>query len=321
MRTLNLQKLVHAVVVSEQCSLVAASKKLHITQSALTRSIQSLEAELGVKIFNRIPSGVELTGEGKMVLERARDILDQTQSLYRDTLTLSSGSRSIVSFGIDPILTEIIAPKLLEQVVGEAQLMQVQLKIESRNTLLSLLQEEVIDFFVSDINDFTPIDKKEIVIEELMTARGSLYVRKGHPLAALGAVDAEALFAYPVVSPSNVHEKKWDPFDWQNLHPGKNDRKQQVICPDALSLRHVIYHTDAIWATLDAIVVDDLGRGKLVRLDYQAKDQNDMRHIGLVMLQESTPSLHTKRLIQQVKALLNASLGDPMTLRPSSGAH
>lgn len=309
MRTLNLQKLFHATVVAEECSLVAASKKLHITQSALTRSIQSLEAELGVKIFNRIPSGVELTGEGKMVLERAREILDQTQSLYRDTLTLSSGSRSIVSFGIDPILTEIIAPKLLEQIVSESQLMQVQLKIESRNTLLSLLQEEVIDFFVSDINEFKPIDKKEIYIEEVMTARGSLYVRKGHPLEKQDAVDAETLFTYPVVSPSNVHEKKWDPFDWQNLHPGKNDRKQQVICPDALSLRHVIYNTDAIWASLDAIVAEDLKQGKLVRLNYQVSDQSDVRHIGLVMLQKTTPSLHTKHLIQQVKNLLNTTLG------------
>lgn len=304
MRTLNLQKLFHAVIVSEECSLVAASKKLFITQSALTRSIQSLETDLGIKIFNRIPSGVELTGEGKMVIERGREILDQTHRLYRDTLTLSSGSRSMVSFGVDPILTEVLLPTLLETIVTDSNLMQIQVKAESRSTLMTLLQDEMIDFFVTDISDFKPIDIKEVTIEKLLTLRGSMYARKGHPLENAEQIDSASLFQYPVITPSNVHERKWDPFDWTNVHPAKDDRRQQIICPDTNSLRHIVYNTNAVWASLDATVRSDIEQGKLIRLDYCAKEQNDMRNIGLLTLQKNTLSVHSQRLIEQLKGIL-----------------
>ena len=104
MKTLNLQKLLHALIIAEECSLVAASKKLHITQSALTRSIKSLEEDLGLQIFRRKSTGVELTSEGEMVIARARELLEQAGQLQADSRALSSGARSIVAFGLDPII-------------------------------------------------------------------------------------------------------------------------------------------------------------------------------------------------------------------------
>ncbi|MEJ0048830.1 MAG: LysR family transcriptional regulator [Rhodospirillales bacterium] len=50
---MDLKKLGHAVVLEEERNFARAAARVHITQSALSRSIQALEAELGVRLFDR----------------------------------------------------------------------------------------------------------------------------------------------------------------------------------------------------------------------------------------------------------------------------
>ena len=56
-----------------QVSLAAAS--LNVSQSTVTTALQQLEIELGVTLFRRLPSGVELTAEGSRFLTHARNVI------------------------------------------------------------------------------------------------------------------------------------------------------------------------------------------------------------------------------------------------------
>lgn len=308
MRTLNLQRLFHALIVSEECSMVAASKKLHLTQSALTRSIQNLESELGVKIFERKPSGVDLTAEGQMVVTRAKDILEKADLLYTDAKALSSGVRSIVSLGIDPILTQVILSDLLKDILSESNLMQIQVKVESRSTLMTLLQDAAIDFFVADINDFKTVDVKEIKIEELSSARGSIFVRPGHPLEHSRDISSSELFQFPIVTPSNVHETRWELPKWNSMEQYNNERRQEVICPDINTLKQLAYETDVVFATADATVKEAVDEGRLKRLDYRISNGNDIRSFGLVTLKKNTLSIHSQKIAGLIKEKVKTHL-------------
>jgi DNA-binding transcriptional LysR family regulator len=62
-------------VVAESRSFSKAARQLHVSQPPLSRHIHQLEEELGLQLFVRKTSGVELTPEGSMLLEKARSVL------------------------------------------------------------------------------------------------------------------------------------------------------------------------------------------------------------------------------------------------------
>jgi DNA-binding transcriptional LysR family regulator len=64
--------------IAESHSFSKAARQLHVAQPPLSRQISQLERELGVKLFVRATSGVELTREGAALLEQARAVLADT---------------------------------------------------------------------------------------------------------------------------------------------------------------------------------------------------------------------------------------------------
>ena len=62
------------VTVAEERSFTRASQRLHLSQPPLTRQIRQLEGELGVTLFVRHRTGVELTREGRTLLDKARTV-------------------------------------------------------------------------------------------------------------------------------------------------------------------------------------------------------------------------------------------------------
>jgi DNA-binding transcriptional LysR family regulator len=58
----------HFLAVVERKNITAAADDLHISQPALTRGIRQLETTVGVPLFERLPTGVALTGHGEVLV-------------------------------------------------------------------------------------------------------------------------------------------------------------------------------------------------------------------------------------------------------------
>lgn len=63
------------IAVAESGSVAAASRTLKIAQSAVTESMQELQDELGQRLFERSPNGIELTAQGHRFLAGARRLI------------------------------------------------------------------------------------------------------------------------------------------------------------------------------------------------------------------------------------------------------
>ena len=72
---MELRQLAHFVAVAEEAGFTRAAEREHIVQSGISASIASLERELGVELFLRLPRGVELTPAGSAFLGQARRVL------------------------------------------------------------------------------------------------------------------------------------------------------------------------------------------------------------------------------------------------------
>ncbi len=69
------------VAVAELGTVSRAAEQLRIAQPALSRQIMDLEAELGLKLFDRVGRGLVPTREGEQIIESSRSVLNQVASL------------------------------------------------------------------------------------------------------------------------------------------------------------------------------------------------------------------------------------------------
>lgn len=72
---MSVEQLETIVAIAEEGALIRAARRLHISQPPITRRLASLEDELGVVLFERLPRGMRPTPAGQELVRRARVIL------------------------------------------------------------------------------------------------------------------------------------------------------------------------------------------------------------------------------------------------------
>lgn len=79
---MKLEQLEHIIEIDKQKSISKAAKALYIGQSTLSGSLANLEAELGVRLFERTAFGIVPTHEGTESVQLAKQMLDIAQQMY-----------------------------------------------------------------------------------------------------------------------------------------------------------------------------------------------------------------------------------------------
>src|SRR3954465_8616401 len=87
------------VAAADARNLSRAAALLHLTQPALSKQISSLEDDLGMRLSDRVSSGVELTSAGHDLLERARQLLLQAEDLRERARLLQGGATGVLNVG------------------------------------------------------------------------------------------------------------------------------------------------------------------------------------------------------------------------------
>lgn len=93
---MELRHIRYFLAVAEEMSFTQAAQKLCIAQPPLSRQIQSLEEELGCRLFLRTPHALQLTEEGVLFRQYAQRILELADRSVEDLREMSSGLRGTV---------------------------------------------------------------------------------------------------------------------------------------------------------------------------------------------------------------------------------
>lgn len=112
---MNLNELRTFLEVVETGSLIAASRRLNVTQSTVTARISTLEEEVGQKLLHRNKSGAELTSAG-FKFRRYAEVMVQLWRQARYEVSLPKGFEAVCNVGLEFDLWQGIGQRFLDHV-------------------------------------------------------------------------------------------------------------------------------------------------------------------------------------------------------------
>ena len=186
---MNINRLKYFIVTAEERSISRAAERLHITQPPLTRHIQSLEEELGVPLFNRTRSGVELTEAGKAVLSHARSIRTQVDLASEQMRKIARGQEGQIDVGVYGSAVLDLIPKILSNYSSSHPEVKVVLHFAPRGHQIEALHQ---DRLLIAFDRYLP-ETPELCSE--LVGRESLWiaVNRNDPLARKSSVSLDDL--------------------------------------------------------------------------------------------------------------------------------
>jgi len=195
---MNIAQLQHFVALAETRSFSRASETVHVTQSALSRSIQMLEQELGLPLVDRIGKQNELTPFGRLVLAQAQQIVLQTAELKRAAASMAEGVAGDIRLGVGSAPSALFAAPLMTHMLREFPKVRVQLLGGSPEMQLAQLRARQVDGLLLTYRAVPPAP--DLRVEVLPALRSGFLCRAGHPLGEGQKVRFKELRSFPLLS-------------------------------------------------------------------------------------------------------------------------
>jgi DNA-binding transcriptional LysR family regulator len=193
---LSLRQLAHFVAVAEEGTISAAAERLFMSQSALSASITELERALSADLLvRRRAQGVSLTPMGKLVLDRARDLLaDGAELAY---LVRGDGTALVGPLVIGCFVT--LAPTVLPKLLAEFEALHPHVTMDFIEGPQDQLREALLagEIDAAVLYDMGPLDELDRIL--LYVARGYALFGETHPLAHRETVTLEELAGEPLI--------------------------------------------------------------------------------------------------------------------------
>ena len=117
---MDLRELSAFVAVVEEGGMSAASRRLHVSQSALSQTVSALERELGVTLLERTSTGVRPTEAGTTLLVEARAVLARYHQAVRTMSNYTTESSGVIRLGIPLELAPDVLPTALAGFAAES---------------------------------------------------------------------------------------------------------------------------------------------------------------------------------------------------------
>ena len=237
---IDLRQLRHFIALIEHRSFAAASAAVHLSQSAFSRSIQSLENNIGYRLVDRGEKGLNPTRHGLLVLEDGRQIVQGARSLIREVEDCSGTSTGLVRFGSGPAAAGGLVAIAVGRFITEYPAVKTYLQVDSWQGLKQKLSAEDIDFFIADSDEFESSPNHKIT--HIKPRRWNFCCRAGHPLSCKEEVRAEDLLQYPLATvfhPPRIHKLLCE-------LSGRRDFTPTVECEHGYALINIVQQSDAI---------------------------------------------------------------------------
>lgn len=180
---ITLRQFRYFIAVAESGSVAAASRMLNIAQSALTKSMQELEDELGQRLFERSAKGMTLTAPGHRFLASARKVIGAVADASRlHTADDAAPVQGTLAIGVTSLVAGYYLSELLARYRRSVPAVQVLVTEETPPFLEHLLINGELDVAIMVSN---VLGEPQALVAEILTRSPSrVWLASNHPLAA-----------------------------------------------------------------------------------------------------------------------------------------
>ena len=302
---MTLTQLRYVVAVAEAGSISAAAARLFISQPSLSKSVGELEAEMGVRIFERGARGVRETEEGTRFLSYARQVVEQAdllESQYlhgtppRRVFAVSSQHYAFVVNAFVELVRELGREKY-EFSLREGTTAGIIDDVRTQRSELGVIyrshfNREVIAGAVS---------RAELKFEPLFTARPHVFVSRRSPLAGRESVTLEDLAPFPRLTYDQGAQNSF--FFSEEPHPTEAVDKQ-IVVTDRATLFNLLIGLDG-YTISSGILSADLNGDDIVAVPLESDEEME---VGYLHLAGRPLSVVATRYLDHLRAYMEAQL-------------
>jgi DNA-binding transcriptional LysR family regulator len=298
------QHLRHLLAAVNHGNMGRAAEATNISQSGLSRSIQSLESRFGVPMFTRSTKGLEPTVYGLCVARRAEIILNEVARTKREIKSLCSAQVGEVLLGVTQNYAHYLVPSVLAKLHAIAPAVTVVIYTGGFFELVNRLKSGEIDLA---FGLFAAMEKTDdITLIPLKEHHSKVVANCGHPLARRPVTSKDLSEARWVTLASDGFQRPFAAFFQSRSLP----LPKQVFQSDSLDIiKQTARAIDALTVLPLEVVQDELTRGEAVVLDCEAPAE--VTHVGLMHRTEGYISPQMRLLMTELEnATLNFAFAD-----------
>lgn len=175
------RQLQHFVALAETGQVSRAALRSHVSQSAMTASLQGLEKVLGVDLFTRQASGVRLTTEGLRFLRHAQRVISSLEEAVSDIRTVPLAMvAGTMRLGLTETISAYLMPRVLPALHRKFPQLEVLCVEQERQQIESALLAGELDFALmlsSNLSGHPALD-----CETLLRSTRQFWANQEHPL-------------------------------------------------------------------------------------------------------------------------------------------
>lgn len=260
---IELRLLEHALALRDQRSFRVAAKMLHLSQPALSRSIQNLEQQVGTPLFDRGRRAVLPTAAGLRFLERATALVAASRDLgamFGDTPADEPGE---IAVGAGPYAAEMILGAVAARMLHDVPRVRLRLVVDEWMNCVQRVRSRELDLCVAETGSLA--SATDLTVVQMAPHQGYFVVRAGHQLGKARKPDLGAVLAYPVVSASRLPPRLTMPLaaGFEKKGRSKPPPFPAVTCDQVSLMRTIVEETDAVGLFALAHIEQGLRRGSL----------------------------------------------------------
>ncbi|WP_426484873.1 LysR family transcriptional regulator [Flavobacterium sp. 2] len=196
---MDLQQIKYFLALAKELHFWNTAEKMNITQSALSRQIQSLENQLGVQLFERNKRNVKLTAAGQFLKEKWEVELNKLEFIHQSARQIQLGESGTITIAHPDSISASIMPDILSRISAAYPKLKIKLVQVLYEHQQDFLRNYKIDLAITrDINN-----AKDIQSEKFHTDHLAIVVPKNHPYKTPEDLTKETLASQKFILPTN----------------------------------------------------------------------------------------------------------------------
>lgn len=274
---MNLLHMKYAVTVAKTNSINKAAKELFVGQSALSRAIKELEADLGISLFERSAKGMTLTAEGETFIDCAENILsrvDMVENMFKNDKTeklkfsVSVPRASYISYAFAEFSKTLKNDVNAEIYYRETNSMRTLKNVLEENYKLGIVRyAETYDKYYKDL-----FKEKNLNCELVCEFKYNLVVSKDSELAIEKDLSDENLCGYTEIAHADPYVPSL-PFAEVKKEEFSKNVKNRIFVFDRASQFELLAKNKNTFMWVSPIPEDLLSRYGLIQLDSVKSDR------------------------------------------------